>query len=180
MLQHSVLQCTAAAPVVVGLTSDSPLGCVYTTHTLCTTFEEMKMLECAAVRCNRINKKRANRTQSKYFPLLRIPTYPYIDKMHSMTLFFVIDRSQWQFCSAELMDIVIDFTVNDNVHKTDGHKLHNENCHWLINDSFCKGAYMDMVFEKIVIDRSMTIFVKVHAWTWCLRKLSLIDQWQFL
>ena len=23
--------------------------------------------------------------------------YPYIDKMHSMTIFFVIDRNQWQF-----------------------------------------------------------------------------------
>ena len=34
----------------------------------------------------------------------------------------------------------------------------------------------EMVFGKTVIDRSMTLSVKVHHWTWCLEKLSLIDQ----
>ena len=102
----------------------------------------------------------------------------------SMTIFkIVID--QWQF-------------LQRCMH---GHGVW-EKCHWSINDNFCKGAYMDMVFKKIVIDRSMTIFeividrsmtilkividrsmtvfVKLHRGTWCLRKLSLIDQWQFL
>ena len=113
ILQHSVLQCTAAAPVVVGLTSDSPLGCVYTTHTLCTTFEEMKMLECAAVRCNRINKKRANRTQSKYFPLLRKPTYPTNSIALSIGLFF-----HEQICC-----IIKPNHVHCNHHDDDDHHL---------------------------------------------------------
>ena len=33
-----------------------------------------------------------------------------------------------------------------------------------------------MTIFEIVIDRSMTVFVKVHRGTWCLRELSLIDQ----
>ena len=92
-----------------------------------------------------IMNRKGTRIKGKYFNDLK---YPYIVYIQSMTLFFVIDRSQWHFLAGLAINFCHWLQSMTDVHKfgvIDWSQWHmaisssnigDSNCHWPVNDSF--------------------------------------------